>query len=81
MLVTGELVAWTTKQNGKTTGLSSVHRVYDKNRTYCQTDIPGEDRRHGIEGLLSALNVCKRCARMYENAQDAERHGWYEASA
>jgi hypothetical protein len=71
-LVTGEKVAWTTKQGTKTTGLSSVHRIYDGRVTYCNHAIPGEDRRAGLDGLLSALNVCKRCERMYGQARDAE---------
>ena len=71
-LVTGARVAWTTKQNGKTTGLSSVHRVFDHGKTYCQHTIPGEDRRAGLVPLLPALNACKRCERMYAQALEAE---------
>lgn len=74
-LVTGDKVAWVTRQNGKTTGLSSVHRVYDGRLTYCNHLIPSEDRRAGVEMLLPALNVCKRCERMYEQAREAEWEG------
>lgn len=76
-LVTGDKVAWVTRQNGKTTGLSSVHRVYDGTMTYCNHAIPGENRRAGLGVLLSALNVCKRCERMYEQARAAEGEGRY----
>lgn len=76
-LLTGDRVAWTTKQNGKTTGLSSVHRVYDRGVTYCSATIPDEDRRAGLTPLLPVLNVCKRCERMYSQARAAEVEGRY----
>lgn len=65
-LACGEQVAWVMKSGGKTSGVSSVHRVFENGKTYCNHIVPPEDRRLPILPLLS---VCRRCEVLYNRAR------------
>lgn len=69
-LVTGTPVAWVTKYNSETSGVSAVHRVYDEKVTYCQREIPPADRRIAP---LPSLNVCSRCETLCKRAESVLR--------
>ena len=65
-LETGQAIAWVTRYKGATHALSSVHRVYDRTKTYCLREIPEADR---LFPPLKSLHVCSRCATMCKRAE------------
>lgn len=71
-LETGQRVAWVLRDrhDTHTTGVSAVHRVYDRTRTYCSNAIPAL-KRHLPP--LPSLEPCSTCERMYARgvAQEA----------
>jgi len=66
----GERVAWVTRHNDKTSGLSSVHRVFEGGKTYCSVVIPAPDR---LFPPLKSLNVCSRCEALNKRAAAYEK--------
>jgi hypothetical protein len=78
-LETGQELAWVMKDKaGTTVGVSAVHRVFDRTRTYCSSDIPPVAVRFPV---LKSLNVCSCCERLWKRAMIAEVAASRRASA
>jgi hypothetical protein len=77
-LETGQELAWVMKSGGVTVGVSAVHRVFDRTRTYCSSDIPPVAVRFPV---LKSLNVCSCCERLWKRAMIAEVAASRRASA
>lgn len=62
----GDQVAWVFKNNQRhTTGISSIHRVFENGKTFCNHVIPDEPLRFPP---LASLHVCSRCAKLSARA-------------
>jgi len=66
----GDRVAWVTKANGKTSGVSMIHRVFEGGQTYCLHPLPDADRQ--LDLRLIALESCSRCERLWKRAASFE---------
>lgn len=61
----GEVIVWTLKKYGATSGLSEAHRYLDASKTFCQETVPPLSRLVPTE--LLAVDECRRCAVLYQN--------------
>lgn len=61
----GDQVAWGIRVGGKMSAISSVHRVFEHGKTFCNVEVPPVERHFP---LLPTLNVCGRCATMWARA-------------
>jgi hypothetical protein len=65
----GDKVAWVSVYQGKTSGVSSIHRVYVNGKTFCNHTVPHAAR---LLPPLVSLDVCRRCEAMYQRARKYE---------
>lgn len=63
----GTPVAWAIRSNGKTVGVSYVHRVNENGKTFCNHKVPGEEVRFD-HPLPPFLGTCSRCEKMATRA-------------
>lgn len=63
----GSRVAWGIRSNGKTVGVSFVHRVMAPGKTFCNHKLPDADVMFD-EPLPPFLGVCSRCNTLCERA-------------
>lgn len=79
-LETGQEIAWVIRDKDKhvTVGVSAVHRVRDRNTTYCSHEVPPEPTRFPA---LKSLNVCSMCERLWKRASAHEAAEARRASA